>query len=111
MINLRLLVCNKCLDAPTDQLRTIVLPPDPPPVYNARPEAYTLDETDWIVTEGGNQIIETEDGADLIKQIPNGDGQGFNAGDIATESGDGLVTQDGDPLILDIPNPDWTNPQ
>ena len=38
--NFRLLVCKSCLDVPQEQLRTIVLPPDPVPVMNPRPEAY-----------------------------------------------------------------------
>jgi hypothetical protein len=42
--NIRLLVCNKCLDKPQEQLRTIRLPPDPLPVANARVEPYTADE-------------------------------------------------------------------
>ena len=42
--NLHLLVCDKCLDEPSPWLRTIVLPPDPPPLINARPEPYAIDE-------------------------------------------------------------------
>lgn len=42
--NLRLLVCDKCLDTPQRQLGTFVLPPDPVPIMNARPENYTIDE-------------------------------------------------------------------
>src|SRR5215813_3101997 len=38
--NLRLLVCKTCLDIPQEQLRTIVLPPDPVPIANPRPENY-----------------------------------------------------------------------
>ncbi len=38
--NIRLLVCESCLDKPQEQLRTIVLPPDPVPIMNARPENY-----------------------------------------------------------------------
>lgn len=36
--NIRLLVCRSCLDVPQEQLRTIIIPPDPIPVINARPE-------------------------------------------------------------------------
>lgn len=35
--NLRFLVCKTCLDKPQEQLRTIILPPDPVPISNARP--------------------------------------------------------------------------
>src|SRR5215475_13454291 len=38
--NLRILVCRSCLDIPQEQLRTIVLPPDPVPIQNPRPEDY-----------------------------------------------------------------------
>jgi hypothetical protein len=44
LINKRLLVCSKCLDTPNPQLRALVLPPDPPPIFNARPEPYSIDE-------------------------------------------------------------------
>ena len=63
LINLRLLVCDTCLDTPAIFLRTPVLPPDPPPIMNARPEPYSIDETDYrVVTDGS--IRETEDPLD-----------------------------------------------
>lgn len=40
--NLRLLVCKTCLDVPQEQLRTIILPPDPVPIENPRPELYEI---------------------------------------------------------------------
>jgi len=49
--NLRLLVCDTCLDEPSPWFRSIVLPPDPSPIINARPEPYTIDETDFLSTE------------------------------------------------------------
>ena len=70
LINLQILVCDTCLDIPQPQLQAIVLPADPPPVYNARPEPYVIDETDWLTAENG-QIIDTESGLDLIRTIPN----------------------------------------
>jgi hypothetical protein len=39
--NLRILVCRSCLDVPQEQLRTIILPPDPVPIENPRPELST----------------------------------------------------------------------
>lgn len=44
LANLRKLVCQTCLDVPQEQLRTIVLPPDPVPISNARPEAFVQDD-------------------------------------------------------------------
>lgn len=43
--NLRLLVClKKCLDDPSWQLKTIIVPPDPIPVKNPRPGFYAQQE-------------------------------------------------------------------
>jgi len=50
--NLRILVCNRCLDIPQEQLRAIVLPPDPQPIINARPELYAEDSTDYMTLSG-----------------------------------------------------------
>lgn len=47
LYNTGLLVCttgNRCYDKPFEQLRTIILPPDPPPVLNARTENFAYDE-------------------------------------------------------------------
>jgi len=44
IINLRTLVCPRCLDTPNEAIRTIILPPDPDPVLDARPEQYGVDE-------------------------------------------------------------------
>lgn len=41
--NVRILVCETCLDTPQEQLRTIILPPDPMPIMNPRPEASVQD--------------------------------------------------------------------
>jgi len=43
--NLRLLVCRECLDKPMQQLRSIIIPADPLPVFNPRPEAYDVTQT------------------------------------------------------------------
>lgn len=39
--NKRILVCPSCIDIPQDQLRDIILPPDPVAILNPRPEDYT----------------------------------------------------------------------
>ncbi len=41
--NTNLLVCERCMDNLQEQLRAIVLPADPQPILNPRPEATTLD--------------------------------------------------------------------
>jgi len=42
LINKRILVCQRCTDVPQEQLRTIVLPADPMPIQNPRPENFVL---------------------------------------------------------------------
>jgi hypothetical protein len=52
LYNLRILVCREfCLDVPQEQLRTIVLPPDPPPVLNARVPNFAYEESTVIITQ------------------------------------------------------------
>jgi hypothetical protein len=56
--NIKVLVCTvTCLDKPQEQFRTIILPPDPMPVLNARPEPYLIDEQPSNrVTTGGLRV-------------------------------------------------------
>lgn len=42
--NIRILVCDSCKDTPQEQLRVIILPIDPVPVMNARPENFIGDD-------------------------------------------------------------------
>lgn len=58
LINKRILVSPDELDAPQEQLRTIILPPDPPTILNARVENYAIDEASPAnyVTEDGNSF-------------------------------------------------------
>ena len=44
IINRRFLVHPHCYNVPNEQLRTVVLPPDPDPVLQARVEGYGIDE-------------------------------------------------------------------
>ena len=45
LYNVQILVCSdRCFDIPQEQLRTIILPPDPPPVLNARVPNYAYEE-------------------------------------------------------------------
>lgn len=63
--NLRLLVCNTCLDTPQPALKTIVIPPDPLPVYNPRPENYAATVPSYLETETGSTLL-TEDGSAIL---------------------------------------------
>jgi len=42
--NIRILVCRRCLDIPQENLRAIVVPPDPLPVVQPRTEPFEEDE-------------------------------------------------------------------
>lgn len=46
IVNKRLLVCNTCLDKHQTQLRSIVIPADPTPIQNPRPEQFTRAEAE-----------------------------------------------------------------
>jgi len=61
LINLRLRVCPTCMDTPSEFLRTIIIPPDPLPLIDPRPEPYVLDEVDYRATEDGDQRVTEAD--------------------------------------------------
>jgi hypothetical protein len=62
LINTNFLVCPTCLDTPNPNLKTIVLPPDPKPVFNPRPENYAVDETAVrMIQDGTPRITEDEE--------------------------------------------------
>lgn len=63
------LVCRQCWDEPQEQLRTIILPPDPIPVDNPRPENYTFEVPSYISETDGSTNFVTEAGANLITMI------------------------------------------
>ena len=56
LVNLRQLVCRRCNDIPQTQLRAIILPADPMPVQNPRPQDYRIASTDYRATSGQNTI-------------------------------------------------------
>lgn len=51
--NLRFLVCPECYDKPQPNIRRIIIPPDPTPIMNARPENYVLDNNGTIQPSTG----------------------------------------------------------
>lgn len=61
LINLRLRVCPTCMDTPSEFLRTVIIPPDPLPLIDPRPEPYVLDEVDYRATEDGDQRVTEAD--------------------------------------------------
>ncbi len=65
VVNLEILVCRTCLDQMQPQLSATILPPDPDPVFNARPEYYVLDEVDYLTDQDGNILVD-QDGDKLV---------------------------------------------
>lgn len=55
--NLNILVCPDCYDKPQIQLKTIILPPDPLPVRNPRPEPYSVEVPNYRVTQDGDRRV------------------------------------------------------
>lgn len=55
LTNQRVLVAPDMLDQPNRQLGTIILPPDPVSITNARPEPYPIDELWSMLMELGNK--------------------------------------------------------
>ena len=82
LINKRLLVCGRCTDTPQEQLRTIVLPADPVPIQNPRPENFVLassarrvtstvattDATTGLPVPGGSQRLTQADEIRFVQQ-------------------------------------------
>ena len=51
--NTRSLRCWRCEDVPQEQLRSIVLPPDPLPILNARVENFAYEEQTVMIAQFG----------------------------------------------------------
>ena len=65
------LVCtgaNGCWDIPQMQLRTIIIPPDPVPVLNPRPEQYSAEVPSYASTLTGNHMV-TMTGVNITMMI------------------------------------------
>src|SRR6266496_1436586 len=64
--NERILVCEYCRDKMQEQFKAIILPPDPMPIENPRPEQYTMemgvvgeldDQTGAGLEDGSGQLL------------------------------------------------------
>lgn len=65
--NLNWLVCDTCLDKPAEFLKSIILPPDPVPVSNPRPENYNADFNNAMATQDGTPFVtEADNGTFMI---------------------------------------------
>ncbi len=63
--NTRILVSEDELDVPQRQLGAIILPVDPPPVMNARPEPYAIDEESpgpYVAEDGVSSYVTENSG-------------------------------------------------
>lgn len=76
LYNIQILVCkDRCYDVPQEQLRTIILPPDPPPVLNARVPNFDYEEA------GPVQSTLTASVAQGAVLLPLDSAEGFEVGD------------------------------
>jgi len=46
--NTHLKVCPRCMDVPSEFLRTVILPPDPEPIYDGRPANFAIMERNEV---------------------------------------------------------------
>lgn len=109
LVNLRFLVCRRCRDIPNQQLRSRILPADPVPVLNARPENYALIMAGgfvqpppipptppitgiFLLDESGQPLLDENGNPILIESQPT---------PILTETGQTLETEDGSPLLVE----------
>lgn len=59
LYDVQILVCkDTCYDKPNEQLRTIVLPPDPPPVVDARPPNFNYEEAGPVQTTLSSNVAQ-----------------------------------------------------
>ena len=77
LVNLRLLVCARCEDRPQEQLRAIVIPPDPVPIANPRPENPAVSSPNYRVTSGQDTVdpvtgLTTSGAVQRATQTPGG---------------------------------------
>lgn len=83
--NIRILVCNSCVDVPQDQLRAIVVPADPIPIMQARVQDFRQAETDYQ-TVTAPPIIDPTTGIPIPVNVT-----------LVTEDGENLLTQQSGP--------------
>ena len=65
--NIRLLVCDRCLDVPFPFNQPIIVPPDPEPVLDARP-AFWSQQVAQGSTQNVDLLLSTEDDDPLLTE-------------------------------------------
>ena len=81
MQNVRILVCNTCMDTPQEQQRAIVVPADPVPIFQPRTQDFSVAETNYQTVTAPPTIdpvtgipipatttLSTQDGKNLLTQ-------------------------------------------
>ena len=77
LYRIQILVCrDRCFDIPNEQLRTIILPPDPPPILNARVPNFAYAEDGPPQTQLSADVVQ---GAVIL---PVDDASVFSTGDL-----------------------------
>jgi hypothetical protein len=79
--NVRILVCNSCVDVPQEQLRAIVVPADPIPIMQPRVQDFRQAETDYQ-TVTAPPIIDPTTGIPIPVNVT-----------LTTQDGENLLTQ------------------
>ncbi len=64
--NSQMLFCPTCITDPNPNTQTIIIPPDPLPVMNARPENFTYAEVDFMTAVPGNYVLVDEDDNEIV---------------------------------------------
>lgn len=64
--------CPRCITPLTYQRKLLIIPPDPPPLFNTRPEPYVVDETNWLTSGDDNT-----DGDIIVSGATSGTGDAF----------------------------------
>jgi hypothetical protein len=73
--NKRILVCDTCLDIPQPNgQKTIIIPPDPLPIMNPRPEAYGVEVPSFMGLVGSDEspaanALTLVDGEEITQEI------------------------------------------
>lgn len=80
--NLQILVCQSCLDVPQTQLKSIIIPPDPVPISNPRPELYNVEVFSFMNMMTGPPPMATSSGIYVVTEIditpdPSATGAGY----------------------------------
>lgn len=56
---------------PQAQLKPRIIPPDPMPTLNARPEPFLIDDSDWRTTEDGDIRVTEDDVPRVDENVAN----------------------------------------